>query len=252
MKIQAVVTLSTTEEPPAPLDFSDQKTRETMAVVQRVIEDTGADTDTFCKWLMSSKVKVGGPLSGICHWFTSPERSTERRNSHYNILTHRHDLSRHEFDIMSSSTGPQRTSTYSSLSHINESTSISIIMILATVLFILIITAFVTCIIRKKRRPQHQPGPRSPAAAVPMSGVMVRKDKPPDYNSVIMMKEREDEELPTYCQAVSSVSEVVTSDHSESRTESDDNDDDSDIKTKAATQACSSEETDQSKSSTLS
>ena len=125
-----------------------------MAVVQRVIEDTGADTDTFCKWLMSSKVKVGGPLSGICHWFTSPERSTERRNSRYNILTHRHDLSRHEYDIMSSSTGPQRTSTYSGLSHINESTSISIIMILATVLFILIITAFVTCIIRKKRRPQ--------------------------------------------------------------------------------------------------
>jgi len=249
MKIQAVVTLSTTEEPPPPLDFSDQKTRETMAVVQRVIEDTGADTDTFCKWLMSSKVKVGGPLSGICHWFTSPERSTERRNSRYNILTHRHDLSRHEYDIMSSSTGPQRTSTYSGLSHINESTSISIIMILATVLFILIITAFVTCIIRKKRRPQHQPGPRS-HAAVPMSGVMVRKDKPPDYNSVIMMKEREDEELPTYCQAVSSVSEVVTSDHSESRTESDDNDDDSDIKTKA--EACSSEETDQSKSSALS
>jgi len=247
MKIQALVTLSTTEEPPAPpLDFSDQKTRETMAVVQRVIEDTGADTDTFCKWLMSSKVEVGGPLSGICHWFTSPERSTERRNSRYNILTHRHDLSRHEFDIMSSSTGPQRTSsTYSSLSHINESTSISIIMILATVLFILIITAFVTCIIRKKRRPQHQPGARSPAA-VPMSGVLVRKDKPPDYNSVIMMKEREDEELPSYCQAVSSVPEVI----SESRTESDDNDNDSDIKTKAATQACS-EETDQSKSSAL-
>ena len=98
---------------------------------------------------------------------------------------------------------------------------------------------------------QHQPGPRSPAA-VPMSGVMVRKDKPPDYNSVIMMKEREDEELPTYCQAVSSEQEVVNSDQSESRTESDDNDDDSDIKTKAATQACSSEETDQSKSSALS
>jgi len=252
MKIQAVVSLSTTEEPPPPLDFSDQKTRETMAVVQRVIEDTGADTDTFCKWLMSSKVKVGGPLSGICHWFTSPERNTERRNSQYNILTHRHDLSRHEFDIMSSS-GPQRTSTYSS-SHINESTSISIIMILATVLFILLITAFVTCIIRKKRRPQHQPSQRSTAAA-PMSGVVVRKDKPPDYNSVIIMKEREDEELPTYIQAVSSVAEVIGSDEAHGdpseRTESDDNDNDSDIKTKAATDACSGE-TDQSKSSALS
>ena len=75
-----------------------------------------------------------------------------------------------------------------------------------------------------------------------MSSVVVRKDKPPDYNSVIMMKEREDEELPTYIQAVSSVAEVIGSD---------DNDNDSDIKTKAATDACSGE-TDQSKSSALS
>ena len=30
----------------------------------------------------------------------------------------------------------------------------------------------------------------------------MRKDKPPDYNSVIMMKEREESELPTYSQAV--------------------------------------------------
>merc|ERR1712244_128523 len=146
-------------------------------------------------------VKVGGPLSGICHWFTNPERNTERR-SRYNILSHSHDLTRHEADIMSSSV--QRTSTYSS--HIHESTSISIIMILATVLFILLITAFVTCIIRKKRRPQPGPGQRSHTAA-PMSAVVVRKDKPPDYNSVIMMKEREDEELPTYIQAVTSVAE---------------------------------------------
>ena len=101
---------------------------------------------------------------------------------------------------------------------------------------------------------QHQPGQRSPAAA-PMSSVVVRKDKPPDYNSVIMMKEREDEELPTYIQAVSSVAEVIGSDEAHGdpseRTESDDNDNDGDIKTKAATDACSGE-TDQSKSSALS
>lgn len=36
----------------------------------------------------------------------------------------------------------------------------------------------------------------------PDVAVVVRKDKPPDYNSVIMMKEMEDEELPTYIQAV--------------------------------------------------
>ena len=89
-----------------------------------------------------------------------------------------------------------------------------------------------------------------------MSGVVVRKDKPPDYNSVIMMKEREDEELPTYIQAVSSVAEVIGSDEANDdpseRTESDDNDNDSDIKTKEAVTEPSSGETDQSKSSALS
>ena len=89
-----------------------------------------------------------------------------------------------------------------------------------------------------------------------MSGVVVRKDKPPDYNSVIMMKEREDEELPTYIQAVSSVAEVIGSDEAHDgpseRTESDDNDNDSDIKTKEAVTEPSSGEADQSKSSALS
>ena len=31
--------------------------------------------------------------------------------------------------------------------------------------------------------------------------VVVRKDKPPDYNSVLKMKELEEEELPSYTQA---------------------------------------------------
>ena len=39
----------------------------------------------------------------------------------------------------------------------------------------------------------------------PMSNIVIRKDKPPDYNSVIQMKEREDEELPSYSQAVSAL-----------------------------------------------
>ena len=100
---------------------------------------------------------------------------------------------------------------------------------------------------------QPGPGQRSHTAA-PMSAVVVRKDKPPDYNSVIMMKEREDEELPTYIQAVTSVAEVLGSDEApdepSERTQSDD-DSEGEIKTKAVTEACSGE-SDQSKSSTLS
>ena len=128
-----------------------QDARETMAVVQRVVEDAGTDTHTFCRWLMSSKVKVGGPLSGICHWFTHPEKPLYRSRYHHGGVTTSYDTSRHDdYDTMRSET-IQRTGL---VSHLHESTSISIIMILATVLFILLITAFVTCIIRKKRRPQ--------------------------------------------------------------------------------------------------
>ena len=49
----------------------------------------------------------------------------------------------------------------------------------------------------------------------PMSNIVRRMiDKPPDYNSVIQMKEREEEELPSYSQAVSALDScdfVITS-----------------------------------------
>jgi len=180
MRIQAVVTPSS---PEPPTSFSDQDARETMAVVQRVIEDTGADTDTFCKWLMSSRVRVDGPLSGICHWFTHPDRSQSRGQ-----VTRYHAGDADTLDIV-------HRSGFSSGLQDSASISISIIMILATVLFILLVTAFVTCIIRKKRRPQASVESGGPAPAV------VRKDKPPDYNSVLKMKELEEEGLPSYTQA---------------------------------------------------
>jgi len=206
MKIQAVVTQSTTE--PVPLiNFAnsnvDQDARETMAVVQRVVEDAGTDTHTFCRWLMSSKVKVGGPLSGICHWFTHPEKPLYRSRYHHGVTTSYDTLRHDDYDTGGGTVIPRS----GLVSHLHESTSISIIMILATVLFILLITAFVTCIIRKKRRPQHH-SVESQRIQAPMSNVVTRKDKPPDYNSVIQMKEREDEELPSYSQAVSNISDV--------------------------------------------
>ena len=83
-----------------------------------------------------------------------------------------------------------------------------------------------------------QPPPALSSMSAPMSGVVVRKDKPPDYNSVLMMKQMEDQELPSYTQAVSGVPEVI-SDRSES-------DEDSDNKSKADT------DSDQSKSLSLS
>ena len=69
MKIQAIVTQSTTDSAPL-INFAnsnlDQNARETIALVQRVMEDAGTDKHTFCLLLLSSKVKVGKPLAGIC------------------------------------------------------------------------------------------------------------------------------------------------------------------------------------------
>ena len=127
--------------------LQDEATRETMAMVRQVVHRTGTDTDTFCKWLMAQKVEVEGPLSGICHWFTHPEKSLHRPRFHQ-----QHHRVTPEYAGDYEESGLVRRTSLGA--HLHHSTSISIIMILATVLFLLIITAFVTCIIRKKRRPQ--------------------------------------------------------------------------------------------------
>jgi len=174
-----------------------------MAVVQRVVGDAGANTDTFCRWLMSQKMEVGGPLSGICHWFVNPEKKLHRpRIGHFH--PNRHLISNEIPDLAVNS--EVKTDLMIS-GHLHESTSISIIMILATVLFILLITAFVTCITRKKRRAQSV----ETGTVQDYSGQLRghrrshHKDKPPDYDTAVKMKEREELELPSYSEAVSCV-----------------------------------------------
>jgi len=175
-------------------DTEDEATRETMAMVRQVVHRTGTDTDTFCKWLMAQKVEVEGPLSGICHWFTHPEKSLHRPRFHQ-----QHHRVTPEYAGDYEESGLVRRTSLGA--HLHHSTSISIIMILATVLFLLIITAFVTCIIRKKRRPQR-PDHHHVQHPITVSSIVLRKDKPPDYNSVLKMKQEEEEELPSYSQAV--------------------------------------------------
>jgi len=166
-----------------------------MAVVQRVVGDAGADTDTFCRWIMSQKMELGGPLSGICHWFVNPDKKLHRpRIGNYHL--NRNVISSDGPDMALDSVIP---SDLMSSNQLHESTSISIIMLLATVLFILLITAFVTCITRKTRAAQPV---ESPVVSETVRRA-INKDKPPDYETAVKMKEREELELPSYSQAVS-------------------------------------------------
>ena len=96
---------------------------------------------------------LGGPLSGLCHWFAVNPQKTLQKTLHRPGIEDLH-LNRITNEIPSRAAEGQVKTDLMISSHLHESTSISIIMILATVLFILLITAFVTCITRKKRRPQ--------------------------------------------------------------------------------------------------
>ena len=107
----------------------------------------------YSRWLTEKKMDLGGPLSGLCHWFAVNPQKTLQKTLHRPGIEDLH-LNRITNEIPSRAAEGQVKTDLMISSHLHESTSISIIMILATVLFILLITAFVTCITRKKRRPQ--------------------------------------------------------------------------------------------------
>merc|ERR1719500_1004613 len=89
-----------------------------------------------------------------------------------------------------------------------SASSFSLIIILGALLFILLVTAFTTCITCKKRlQPHNEPHWRStrlrhlqrkPTESESSS----RRDPPPEYLHVIEEKRREEEELPTYSEAL--------------------------------------------------
>ena len=195
------------------------------------------------RWLTEKKMDLGGPLSGLCHWFAvNPEKTLQKtlqRPGIENLHLNRHLITN---EIPSRAGDGQVKTDLMVSSHLHESTSISIIMILATVLFILLITAFVTCITRKKRRPQvrrlisssHYPAQCSvivlssnrndilyqnniyfqnvesqcQVVSDPRRTRNLQKDKPPDYDEAVRMKEREELELPSYSEAVSDKSDA--------------------------------------------
>eukprot|EP00091_Calanus_sinicus_P014760 TRINITY_DN32434_c0_g1_i1.p1 TRINITY_DN32434_c0_g1~~TRINITY_DN32434_c0_g1_i1.p1 ORF type:complete len:133 (-),score=45.20 TRINITY_DN32434_c0_g1_i1:69-467(-) len=113
-------------------------------------------------------------LPGICHWFIHPGG-----NQHQSI-----DRLSQDRPVNISSVNKVSVSVMEHPVH----SSISIIFILGGVLFILLIIAFITCITRKKKLERAKKSEK--------------KDHPPDYVSVIKMKTKEDEELPSYSEAI--------------------------------------------------
>ena len=142
--------------------------------IDRASNSQAETLSSLCNWWMNTKEEA---LPGICHWFIHPQKN--QRGSSLRINVNR------ATNISSfSPIGHSENVDMSAMNHSHHS-SISLILILGGVLFILLITAFVTCITRKKRIHKS-----------------AKKDHPPDYVSVIKMKKKEDEELPTYSEAI--------------------------------------------------
>merc|ERR1711892_1095653 len=159
---------------------------------------------SLCDWWKNTKKEA---LPGICHWFIHPEKNQIRINF---------DQARNVSSF--SSIGHSSSVGISDLDHSLYSTSsISLILIIGCVLFLLLITALITCITRRKWiQPSNEEDLLNQRISnhiqritssnmlhmMERSNSSEKKDHPPDYVSVIKMKEKEDEDLPTYSEAI--------------------------------------------------
>ena len=96
--------------------------------------NTQAETlSSLCSWWMNTKEEA---LPGICHWFVHPHKNQRRFSLNFEAN-------------QSSSNSSFSPVDWTTLEH-TSTTSISFILILCTVLFIILVTGFITCITRKK------------------------------------------------------------------------------------------------------
>ena len=96
---------------------------------------------SLCNWWMNTKEKA---LPGICHWFNHPQKIHRR----FSLNFESNQSSNSSFTPFGYSGSVDMTT----LKHpVSSDTSISLILLLCSVLFIVLVTAFISCITRKKR-----------------------------------------------------------------------------------------------------
>merc|ERR1711892_1144847 len=158
--------------------------------------DTQAETlSSLCDWWMTTKEEA---LPGICHWFLHPQNNQPRFSLSF-------QQNQSESNSSFSPIGYSGNVNMLDMDHpIHSTASISLILILGSVLLILLITAFITFITRKKmiQNPNEDEffiNQRvSEHIQLRMRTRSQKKDLPPNYVSAIKMKEEEDEDLPSY------------------------------------------------------
>ena len=104
--------------------------------------NTQAETlNSLCNWWMNTKEEA---LPGICHWFIHQQKNQRR----FSLKFEPNQSSTSLFSPFGYSGNVGMTT----MEHpVSFDTSISLILILGSVLFIVLVTAFITCITRKKQ-----------------------------------------------------------------------------------------------------
>jgi len=159
---------------------------------------------TLCSWWERTHAKAD-PLPHICHEFTSPDKLL----TSYMAPPRQYNFVELASDMLDTSNSAGDNDMVEAVEHAVDTTgrSIGLVGISLGVLFILFIIAFISCIKRRKTvQTDHvYPHPsidRQVIVTLGTSRGAREEDIPPDYSQVVTMKEEEDQDLPSYIQAV--------------------------------------------------
>eukprot|EP00090_Calanus_glacialis_P014515 TRINITY_DN23318_c0_g1_i7.p1 TRINITY_DN23318_c0_g1~~TRINITY_DN23318_c0_g1_i7.p1 ORF type:complete len:191 (-),score=34.58 TRINITY_DN23318_c0_g1_i7:471-1043(-) len=157
---------------------------------------------SLCSWWESTHAK-DGPLPQICHEYTSPDKLL----TGYVAPPMQYNFARVASGMFLESSKQSLARDIIPVEHVahGAARSIGLIGISLGVLFIIFIIAFISCIKRRKTVQTFvQDDHRSAQVIFRLDEMSQRRkeDIPPDYNTVVKMREEDDEDLPSYTQAV--------------------------------------------------
>jgi len=158
---------------------------------------------SLCSWWERTHAKAD-PLPHICHEFTSPDKLL----TSYMAPPMQYNFARLAADMLETAHGAG-DDMVEAVEHAVDGTgrSIGLVGISLGVLFILFTIASISCMQRRKTVLTHNVYPQSCVDTEVIitlgTGRGAREeDIPPDYSLVVRMKEEEDQDLPTYIQAL--------------------------------------------------
>ena len=152
---------------------------------------------SLCKWWESTHSQ-SNPLPHICHEYTSPDRLLSMPMA----PPMQYNFARVASGMLATSQGIKSDSMPVEHALHGTARSLGLVGISVGVLFMLLIIAAISCIRRRKTLLPDASIPSHTHTVLTVQTQASKEDSPPDYTMVLRMKEEEEENLPSYRQAV--------------------------------------------------